>query len=119
MEIFYHLLSSTAGKMYGNVKTHNPLRFITSGCNTAVENLSIFVGNVLFELASELLSRIKDTCYMLEIIDDINNSNSSSSAILVSFDVVNMFSIIDNNMGIASVRKYLDERECKDLLTFV
>ena len=47
--------SSTAGKMYGNVKTHqedNPVRVITSGCNTAVENLSIFVENVLFELAS-------------------------------------------------------------------
>ena len=54
---------------------------------------------------------------MLEIIDDMNNSNLSSSAILVSFDVVNMFPSIDNNMGIASVRKYLDERECKDLPT--
>ena len=112
--------SSTAGKMYGNVKTHkenNPVRVITSGCNTAVENLSIFVENVLFELASKLPSRIKDTCHMLEIIDDMNNSNLSSSAILVSFDVVNMFPSIDNNMGIASVRKYLDERECKDLPT--
>ena len=43
---------------------------------------------------------------MLEIIDDMNNSNLSSSAILVSFDVVNMFPSIDNNMGIASFRKY-------------
>ena len=47
----------------------------------------------------------------------MNNSNLSSSAILVSFDVVNMFPSIDNNMGIASVRKYLDERESKDLPT--
>ena len=54
---------------------------------------------------------------MLEIIDDMNNSNLSSSAIPVSFDVVNMFPSIDNNMGIASVRKYLDERESKDLPT--
>ena len=39
---------STPGKMYGNVKTHkigNPTRVITSGCNTAIENLSIFVEN--------------------------------------------------------------------------
>ena len=28
-----------------------------------------------------------------------------------------MFPSIDNSMGIASVRKYLDERECKDLPT--
>ena len=54
---------------------------------------------------------------MLEIIDDINNSNLSSSAILVSFDVVNMFPSIGYNMGIAFVRKYLDERECKALPT--
>ena len=77
---------------------------MTSGCNTAVENLYIFVENVLFELVSQLPSKIKDTCNMLEIIDDINISNLSSSAILVSFDVVNMFSSIYNNMRIASVR---------------
>ena len=65
-----------------NVKTHkenNPVRVITSACNTAVENLSIFVENILFELASELPSQIKHTCHILEIIDDMNNSNLSSS----------------------------------------
>ena len=93
------------------------MRAITSGCNNAVENLSIFVENVLFESASELPSRIKDSCNMLEIIDDMNNHNLSSSTILVSLDVVNMFPSIDNNLGTASVRKYLDERECKDLPT--
>ena len=32
--------NSSAGKMYGMVKTHkndNPVRMITSGCNTAIE----------------------------------------------------------------------------------
>ena len=104
---FINPSSSTAGKTYGNVKTHkenNPVRLITSGCNTAVENLSIFVENVLFELVSELPSRIKDTCHMLEIIDDMNNFNLSSNAILVSLDIVNMFPSIDNNVWIASVR---------------
>ena len=36
---------STPAKMCGNVKMHkicNPTRVITSGCNTAIENLSIF-----------------------------------------------------------------------------
>ena len=119
-KFFITPFSSTAGKMYGKVKTHkenNPVRVITSGCNTAVENLTIFVENVLFELASKLPSRERGTCHMLEIIDDMNNSILSSSAILLSFDVVNMFPSIDNNMGIASVRKYLDERESKDLPT--
>ena len=58
-----------------HIKKINPVRIITSVCNTAEENLSIFVENVLFELASELLSRIKDTCNMSEIIDNMNNSN--------------------------------------------
>ena len=105
--------------MYDNVKAHkenNPVRVLTSGCNTTVENVSIFVENILFQLTSELPSRVKDTCHMLEIIDDMNNL--SSSTIPVSFDVVNMFPSIDNNMGIASVRKYLDEREFKDLPTY-
>ena len=74
------------------------MRVTTSGCNTAVENLSIFVENVFFKLASELPSRINDTCHVLEIIDEMNNSNLSFSAILVSFDVVNMFPIIDNSI---------------------
>ena len=74
--------------MYGDVKTdqeNKPGRVITSGCNTPVENLSIFVENAI-----ELPSRFKNTCHMLEITDDINNSNLSSSASLVSFDAVNL-----------------------------
>ena len=61
--------------MYGNVKTHKvdtPTRVITSGYNIAIENLSIFVGNVLYDIASELPSRIKDTNHMLDIIDNFN-----------------------------------------------
>ena len=81
-------------------KENNPVRVTTSDCNTDVENLSIFVENVLFELASKLPSQIKDTCHMLEIIDDMNSSNLVSSAIPVCFDVVNMFPSIDNNMGL-------------------
>ena len=42
--------NSTPGKMYGLAKTHkegNPVRAITSGCGTAVENVSIFVEKCL------------------------------------------------------------------------
>ena len=62
---------STSGKMYGLIKTHknnNPARIITSGCNTAIESLSIFVEKVLYDTASNLPSRIKDTEHMLDII---------------------------------------------------
>ena len=38
--------NSAPGKIYGLVKPHkvnNPVRVITSGCNTAIESLSIYI----------------------------------------------------------------------------
>ena len=84
---------STPGKMYGNVKTHkigNPTRVITSGCNTTIENLSIFAENVLYDIASVLPSRIKDTNHMLDIIDNLNSLALPLNSILVSFDIINV-----------------------------
>ena len=57
------------------VKTHkinNPVYVITSGCNTATENLSILVEKILYPIANKLPSKIKDTNDMLEIVDRIN-----------------------------------------------
>ena len=64
--------------MYGNIKTHktdNLARVITSGRNTAVEHLSIFVKKILYGIANELSSRIKNTNHMLDITDDLNSLN--------------------------------------------
>ena len=97
--------------MYDNVKTHkigNPTRVITSGSKTAIENLSVFVENVLYDIASELPSRIKDANYMLDIIDNLNSLDLPLNFILVSFDIINVFPNIDNNLGLSSVKKYLD-----------
>ena len=94
-----------AGKMYGMVKTHkadNPVRVITSGCNTVVEKLSILV-----EIADGRNSKIKDTNNVLEIMDNINKSMLSENCVLVSFDVVNMFPNIDNKSGLLSVKEAL------------
>ena len=63
----------------------NPARVIISGCNTAVEHLSCFAVKVLYGIASELPSRIKDTNHMLDIIVDLNNSNLYPELVLVSF----------------------------------
>ena len=107
---------STSGKMYGLIKTHknnNPARIITSGCNTAIESLTIFVEKVLYDTASNLPSRIKDTGHMLDIIDEINNSNLPTNSILVGFDIVNMFPSIDNKSGLKSVHDILELRDSK------
>ena len=67
--------NSRPGKMYGNIKTHktdNPARVITSGSNTTVERLSIFVEKELYGIASDLLSKVKDTSQMLDTIGDLD-----------------------------------------------
>ena len=96
---------STSGKMYGLVKTHkndNPLQIITSGCNTAIQSLSIFVEKVLYDIASNLPSRIKDTGHILDIIDKGNSSSLPTNSILVGFNIVNMFPSTDNKSGLKS-----------------
>ena len=101
-----------AGKMYGMVKTHkadNPVRVITSGCNTVVEKLSILVEKTLYPLADRLNSKRKDTNNMLEITDDINKSMLSENCVSVSFDMVNMFPNIDNKSGLLSVKEELTD----------
>ena len=103
-----------AGKMYGMVKTHktdNPVRVITSGCNTAVEKLSILVEKTLYPIADKLPSKIKDTNNMLDIIDNINKSVLNDKCVLVSFDVVNMFPNIDNKSGLSSVKNILSDND--------
>ena len=90
--------------MYGNVKTHkigNPKIVITSGYN-------VFVENVLYDIAGEFLSRIKDMNHMLDIIDNLNSLGLRLDSILVSFDIINMFPNIDNNLGLSSLKHYLD-----------
>ena len=62
--------------MYGLVKTHkvnNPVRVISSGCNTTIEGLWIYIDlHVLFELSERMPSRIKDSNHLLDIIGNIN-----------------------------------------------
>ena len=60
------------------------------------------------KLPSELPSRINDTNYMLDIIDNVNSLDLPLNSVLVSFDIINMFPNIDNNLGLSSVKKYLN-----------
>ena len=66
--------SLSPSKMYSLVRTHkvnNLVRIITNGCNTAVENLSIFVEKVFYKEVERIPSTIKDTSHMLDIIDNL------------------------------------------------
>ena len=105
--------NSRPGKMYGLVKTHkvnNPVRVITSGCNTAIESLSIYIEHVLFELSEGMPSRIKDSNHLLDIIDNMNSMLLPADAILVNFNIVNMFPNTGNKSGLDAVKFVLLKR---------
>ena len=115
---FINTTNSALGKMYGLVKTHevnNPVRLITGACNTAIESLSNYIEHFLFELSENMTSRIKDSNYLLYIIDHINSMFLPANAILFSFDVANMFSNIDNKSGLDAVKSVLFIRQLINL----
>ena len=45
---------------------------------------------------------------MFDIIDNLHSLDLPLDYILVIFDTMNMFPNIDNNLGLSSVKKYLD-----------
>ena len=78
-------------------KAHNPVRIITNGYNTAVENLSISVKKVLYKEFERIQSRIKSTGHILDIIDNLNESNLPKNSVLFSFDVWTCFNLLIMN----------------------
>ena len=86
------------------------MRLLTTGCNTAIENLSNFLEAMSAPFADKMKSRIKDRGQLLEIIDSMNSTGLPENTILVSFDVVNMFPNIDNERGISTLKTVFDQR---------
>ena len=106
---------ATLAKAKGLIKSHkegNPTPLLLSGCNTAIENLSIFVDYYLTPLAKKLPSFIQDSTDFLNKLLELDYKPTEST-LLVSFDVVNMFPNIDNNLGIKAVKKALNSRKDK------
>ena len=66
-----------------------------------------YIENVLFELSESMPSRIRDSNQVLDIIDNINSIFLHVNAILVSFDIVNMFPKTDNKSGLDAVKSVL------------
>ena len=89
--------------LYKTHKQGNRVRLLTSGCNTAIENLARFIESICAPLTEELESRIRNTSHLLDIIDQINRECLPSNLTLVSFDIVNMFPSINNKNGIEAV----------------
>ena len=59
---------------------------------------------MLYDIAPELPSTIKDANHMLNIIDNLNSLDLPLNSILVTFDIINMFPDIDIYSRLSSVK---------------
>ena len=76
------------GKNSTLLKTYKPnilVRFLTTGCNTTIANLAIFVEKGYAKLTEIIPTKIL-------------------------FDIFNIFPSIDNNRGVATIKSALDSR---------
>ena len=106
-------VNARPGKNYGLIKTHkpnNPIRLITSGNGTAVENLSLFTGYFLHPCVKKEPQILIDTTALLNKVTEINNKFSPFPAgtLLVSWDVISIYPSIDNKVGLAACKETLD-----------
>ena len=72
--------------------------------------MSIYIEHVLFELLETKPSKIKDNNHLLDVINDINSMFLPADAIVVSFDIINMFSNIHNKSNLDAVKSVLLKR---------
>ena len=96
------------GNITGLVKVHKenfPLRVLTTGCDTAIENLSAFTEYFLIgPLAQKHPSHIKDITHFLNKIKEIGeNRVFPPGTLLVSWDVEAMFPNIDNKACLRAI----------------
>ena len=77
--------------LYKTHKPNNPVRLLTTGCNTAIENLSRFIEVVCAPLTNNIKTRIRDTSHLLDIIDELISERIPDNIILVSFDIINIY----------------------------
>ena len=71
--------------LYKTHKEGNPIRLLTTGCNTALGNFSRFIEKTCAPLTNNTDSRINDTEHMLQIICNINVNELPNDTILVCF----------------------------------
>ena len=78
------------GKNSTLYKTHKkdiPVRLLTTGCNTAIEKLAIFVEKHCSPLAEKIPTRSRDSYHLLDIIDELNTEGIPENVKLVTFDI--------------------------------
>ena len=90
-----------------------PGRPVISNCGFYTENISSFLDHHLQPLAQRVKSYIKDTNHFLNKIKKIGKL--PEGAILCTMDVVGLYPNIPHGEGLASLYKFLETRENKQI----
>ena len=99
-------------KIYNRL--HNvPGRSVISNCGFYTENISSFLDYHLQPLAQKVKSYIKDTNHFLNKIKKLGSL--PDGAILCTMDVVGLYPNIPHGEGLASLRRFLETRDNKQI----
>ena len=90
-----------------------PGRPVISNCSFYTENISSFLDHHLQPLVQRVKSYIKDTNHFLNKIKKIGKL--PEGAILCTMDVVGLYPNIPHGEGLASLYKFLETRENKQI----
>ena len=110
----------TAAKFYCTFKVHKthepmsapPERPIVSACGSMMENASQFVEHHMKAHGKQHASYLEDTPDFLRHIDNLNKAGKlPENAVIVTWDVIGLFTNIPHDEGLNSVRKTLHESE--------
>ena len=112
--------TSSLGKFYLLSKIHKrttsvPGRPVISNNSTVTENISAFLDFHLKPLVTKVPHSLEDTLDFLTRITEIKDI--PGDALLVSFDVVGLYPHIPREESIEIMKKFLNQREVKDIST--
>ena len=108
------------GKLYFLPKIHKrifnvPGRPVISNCGTPTEKVSEFLDSHLQSIMRKCLSYVKDSGDFISKIKRIGSV--PANAILVTADVVGLYTSISHGVGLKALKEALDKREQKKIPT--
>ena len=106
-----------AGKFYLNFKVHKPHekippgRPIVSQCGSVTSNIGKFIEYHINEAATQHPSYLQDTPDFIRMIERVNlDGELPINAMIATFDVHSLFTVIPHEEGVQATREALNER---------